>query len=180
MTGDFKITHEHMKALGPCAAGWRDFLSEYPKEQYPDGVGYQDILDRCCEKGRADYAYWLLSKVGPTSDVRVYEEAIDDANKRIVFAGSIAFKASVVCKSIKAGWGIEAGRGIKAGWGIEAGEGIEAGWGIEAGEGIKAGFRIFAGISIYRDSETCEKHIRCKKLISGEVAYGDLEIIKEE
>lgn len=156
MTGDFKITHEHMKALDPYAVGWRDFLSEYPKEQYPDGVGYQDILDRCCEKGRADYASWLLSKVGPTTDVRVYEEAIDDANKYIVFAGSIRFARSVVCKGIKAGGG------------------------IEAGEGIEAGFRIFAGVSVYRNSATCEKFIRCKELISGEVAFGDLEIKEEE
>ena len=80
----------------------------------------------------------------------------------------------------KAGTGIEAGEGIKAGTGIEAGEGIKAGTGIEAGEGIKAGanisvrLRIFAGLLIYRKPTPDEMSVKCRRLESGEVAYGTL------
>ena len=57
---------------------------------------------------------------------------------------------------------------------IEAGEGIKAGWGIKAGCGIEAGFRIFAGTSVYRSSKNCIKTISCKRLIKGEIAFGQL------
>ena len=46
MTGDFKITKDYLKQLNPCAAGYKDFLTEYPADKYPDGVGYQAILDK--------------------------------------------------------------------------------------------------------------------------------------
>ena len=120
-------------------------------------------------------------------------------NDRFVIRGSITTEKSIIAEcgieagegikagcgieageGIKAGWGIEAGEGIKAGWGIEAGEGIKAGCGIEAGEGIKAGwgieagFRIFAGTSVYRSSKNCIKTISCKRLIKGEIAFGQL------
>ena len=69
---------------------------------------------------------------------------------------------------------------IKAGDGIKAGWGIEAGWGIKAGDFISSTKRIFAGISLYRTSTDCDKTIKCKELRSGEIAYGDLQIIKPE
>ena len=46
--------------------------------------------------------------------------------------------------------------------------------GIKAGEGIEAGFRIFAGTSVYRSSKNCIKTISCKRLIKGEIAFGQL------
>jgi len=74
----------------------------------------------------------------------------------------------------KAGTGIKAGSGIKAGRGIEAGEGIEAGWGIEAGANISVKLRIFAGLIMWRKPKDEEMIIKCKRLKSGEVAYGKL------
>jgi hypothetical protein len=97
---------------------------------------------------------------------------------------------------IKAGRGIKAGNGIEAGRGIKAGNGIEAGWGIEAGDSIKAGcgieagyginckfelsagkeYNIFAGNGVF--IKTSNKYdIICGKLVSGNIAYGNLKEI---
>lgn len=50
----------------------------------------------------------------------------------------------------------------------------EAGWGIEAGLNISVKLRIFAGLIMWRKPEPKELEITCKKLVSGEVAYGKL------
>ena len=142
-----KLTKELLKEKGACAAGYRDFLKEYPVDKYPDGVEYQELLDCCAEKNFS-YGSWLLGAFGKTDEVRKIGGDLI-AEKGIIFAGQLEAEGC-----IKAGWGIEAGEGIEAGGGIEAGEGIEAGWGIkagrgiEAGEGIKAGWGIDAGFGI--------------------------------
>ena len=169
MTGEYKITHDHMKSLKPCADGWRDFLTAYPREEYPEGVAYQDILDRCADEGRMDYVGWLIHKIGPTTDVREYTEEIVDADKNIAVAGTIIFRKNATVKNIKAGLGIVAdesivadefieaggrivaGRSIVAGLGIVADESIEAGGRIEAGRSIVAGLGIVADESIVAD-----------------------------
>ena len=106
--------------------------------------------------------------------------------------GLVRFKKSIILNGTlvaRAGTGIEAGYGIKAGDGIEAGTGIKAGWGIEAGYGIKAGLsiscktifsnlRIFAGLSIWKIPTPEEKQIVCEELLRGEIAYGELVIVK--
>ena len=145
MTGEYKITHDHMKALGPCADGWRDFLTAYPREEYPDGVAYQDILDRCADEGSIDYAYWLIHKIGPTDDVREYTEEIVDADKHIAFAGTIIFRKNATVKNITAGGSIVADESIEAGGSITAGLSIKAGGSIDAGVDITAGGIITAG-----------------------------------
>ena len=131
-----KITKELLKEKGACAAGYRDFLKEYPVDKYPDGVEYQELLDCCAEKNFS-YGSWLLGAFGKTDEVRKIDGDLI-VEKGIIFAGRLEVKGC-----IKAGWGIKAGRGIEAGEGIEAGCGIEAGMGIEAGDefGIYAGLR---------------------------------------
>ena len=198
-----KITKELLKEKGACAAGYRDFLKEYPVDKYPDGVEYQELLDCCAEK---DFSYgsWLLGAFGKTDEVRKIEGDLI-VEKGIIFAGQLEVKGCIKAGwgieagcGIEAGNGIEAGDGIKAGYGIKAGEGIETGYGIEAGGGIKAGLgikagdgikagafisvkkRIFAGISIYRTSKDCDKTIRCTELRDGEVCYGDLILTGSE
>lgn len=145
MKGTFKITLTYLKELGACREGQREF-----QKAFPDGGEYQEVLDRCAEEGRLDFAGWLFSRVGPTEDVRTYSEDIAEPDKNIFFAGRIEFVGSVFARGIKAGWGIEAGLGIKAGEGIKAGLGIKAGRGIEAGEGIEAGdgYCVFAGLCV--------------------------------
>ena len=157
-----KITKELLKEKGACAAGYRDFLKEYPVDKYPDGVEYQELLDCCAEKNFS-YGSWLLGAFGKTDDVRKIEGDLI-VEKGIIFAGRLEVKGCIKAgDGIEAGCGIEAGGGIKAGFGIkadegikagfgieagcgiEAGDGIEAGWGIEAGEGIEAGNGIKAG-----------------------------------
>ena len=155
MNGTFKITLACLKELGACREGQREF-----QRAFPDGGEYQEVLDRCAEEDRVDLGRWLLEHVGPTEDVRVYEEAIDDADKNIIFAGGLDFRAEVKIRSLLSGCGIKADCGIQAGCGIEAGDGIKAGRGIQAGLGIKAGwgieagddFFIFAGLNV-RKSE---------------------------
>ena len=131
-----KITKELLKEKGACAAGYRDFLKEYPVDKYPDGVEYQELLDCCAEKNFS-YGLWLLDVFGRTDDVRKIDGDLI-VEKGIIFAGRLEVKGC-----IEAGWGIKAGSGIKAGCGIKAGYGIKAGCGIEAGceYGIYAGLR---------------------------------------
>ena len=146
MKGTFRITLDYLRELGACLERQREF-----KRAFPDGGGYQEVLDRCAEEGRIDFARWLFSKAGPTEDVRIFENEILDENKKLFFAGSMDFKQPVFVRYIFAGEGIQAGLGIRAGYGIQAGEGIragygiQAGWGIQAGEGIQAGWGIRAG-----------------------------------
>jgi len=55
-----------------------------------------------------------------------------------------------------------------------------AGYGIKAGLFISSKKRIFAGTSVYKKSENCTKTIKCQELKSGEIAYGELIITKQE
>ena len=180
-----KITKELLKEKGACADGYRDFLKEYPVDEYPDGVEYQELLDCCAEKNFS-YGSWLLGAFGKTDEVRKIDGDLI-GEKGIIFAGQLEVKGCIEAGDgieagygIKAGWGIEAGCGIKAGEDIEAGRGIKAGCGIEAGAFISVKKRIFAGISIYRTSKDCDKTIRCTELRDGEVCYGDLILTGSE
>ena len=97
-----KITKELLREKGACAAGYMDFLKEFPQEKYPDGVEYQDLLDCCAEKNFS-YGLWLLSEFGRTDDVRKVDGDLI-TEKSIIFAGRLE-----VSGSIKAGEGIKAG-----------------------------------------------------------------------
>ena len=153
-----KITKELLREKGACAAGYMDFLKEFPEEKYPDGVEYQDLLDCCAEKGFS-YGSWLLSVFGRTDDVRKVDGDLI-TEKSIIFAGRLE-----VSGSIKAGEGIEAGCGIEAGWGIEAGYGIEAGCEF----GIYAGLRVRI-TSEYRKiiAKTKPENIMCGEFVEAE------------
>ena len=154
MEETFNITVEMLNVKGACASGMRDFLKEFPREQYPDGADYQEVLNRCAEHERANYAEWLLNEFGATNATLSVDKINTDGY--VFFAGRIEARGEIRCKAIMAGREIKAGRGIKAGWGIEAGRDIEAGWGIKAGEGIKAGrgikagedFGVYAGLAV--------------------------------
>ncbi len=104
MKGTFKITLAYLKELGACREGQREF-----QKAFPDGGDYQEVLDRCAEEGRLDFAGWLFSHMGPTEDVRTYSEDIAEPDKNIFFAGRIEFVGSVFARDIKAGCGIKAG-----------------------------------------------------------------------
>lgn len=147
-----KITKELLREKGACAAGYRDFLKEFPEEKYPDGVEYQDLLDCCAEKNFS-YGSWLLSEFGRTDDVRKVDGDLI-TEKSIIFAGRLEIS------------------GI-----IKAGEGIEAGWDIEAGWGIEAGyeFGIYAGLRVRITSEyrkiiakTKPENIMCGEFVEAE------------
>ena len=139
MKGSQLITLDFLKAHDACAEGLREF-----GRVFPDGGEYQQVLDRCADEDRMDFAQWLMNVCGPSGDVRTFDDDIDEPDKNIAFAGTLYFKKGANVKRILAGDGIEAGEGIKAGWGIEAGRGIKAGCGIEAGEE----YGVFAGLSV--------------------------------
>ena len=128
-----KITRDMLKEKGACASGYRAFCEEFPDDEYPDGVGYQDLLDRCAENGRDAYASWLIDAFGNTTDVRKIEgDYISE--KSIYVCGRLEVTGKIYCRgNIKAGESIEAGMGIEAGLGIEAGND----WGIYAGTHAK-------------------------------------------
>ena len=153
-----KITKELLREKGACAAGYRDFLKEFPEEKYPDGVEYQDLLDCCAEKNFS-YGSWLLSEFGRTDDVRRVDGDLI-TKKSIIFAGRLEVSGI-----------IEAGEGIKAGCGIKAGKGIEAGCCIKAG----CEFGIYAGIRVRITSEyrkiiakTKPENIMCGEFVEAE------------
>lgn len=143
MKGSQLITLDFLKAHDACAEGKREF-----KRVFPDGGEYQQVLDRCADEDRMDFAQWLMKVCGPSDDVRTFDEDFDEPDKNIAFAGTLYFKKGANIKRILAGGGIKAGLGIKVGLGIKAGGGIEAGWGIEAGRGIEAGWDIKADLGI--------------------------------
>lgn len=143
-----KITKELLKEKGACAAGYRDFLKEYPVDKYPDGVEYQELLDCCAEK---DFSYgsWLLGAFGKTDEVRKIDGDLI-VEKGIIFAGRLEVKGC-----------------------IKAGGGIEAGWGIDVGGGIEAGdeFGIYAGLHFRITNKTQRKIIakeRPENIMCGE------------
>lgn len=158
MEETFNITVEMLKVKGACVSGMRDFLKEFPREQYPDGADYQEVLNRCAEHKRPNYAEWLLNEFGATNTTLSVDKINTDGY--VFFAGRIEARGEIRCKEIMAGReieagleieaveGIKAGGGIKAVEGIEAGKYIEAGWDIKAGGGIKAGEGIKAGWAI--------------------------------
>ena len=143
----FKITRDMIKAKGACASGYREFCKAFPKEAYPDGVEYQEILDRCAENGRDSYASWLVYTFGKTTDVRKIEgDYISE--KSIFVCGRLEVTGKISC----------IGR-------------------IEAGDGIKAGenFGIYAGLIVRLDSN--DRQVKAKQkpinLICGEFVVDD-------
>ena len=167
-----KITKELLREKGACAAGYRDFLKEYPVDKYPDGVEYQELLDCCAEKNFS-YGSWLLDAFGKTDEVRKIDGDLI-VEKGIIFAGQMEVKGCIKAGcGIKAGWDIEAGGGINAGDSIKAGGGIKAGCGIKAGYGIKAGceYGIYAGLCCRITNKTQRKIIakeRPENIMCGE------------
>lgn len=154
------ITLDMLEKLEACDEGKKFFV-----EHHPGGGEYQKVLDIACEYDHADFASWLLDKLGATVDVLTVDEIKTD--KSVVFAGGIIAESSIEAggqiqvgrsieagetiragKLIKAGKSIEAGLLIKAGGRILAGRSISAGWSIETGELIRAGEQIQAGWSI--------------------------------
>ena len=127
MKGSQLITLDFLKAHDACAEGRREF-----ERVFPDGGEYQQVLDRCADENRMDFAQWLMNVCGPSDDVRTFDDDIDEPGKNIAFAGMLYFKKGANVKRILAGEGIEAG------WGIKAGEGIEAG----------CGYGIFSGLAV--------------------------------
>ena len=113
----FKITREMLKAKGACAIGYREFCDAFTKAEYPYGVEYQEILDKCAENDRDSHARWLLSAFGKITDVKEID------------GDYISEKSIFVCGSLRATGKISCKRYVEAGWGIEAGEdfGIYAG-----------------------------------------------------
>ena len=77
-------------------------------------------------------------------------------------------------KDIQASKGIQASGRIQAGGRIKAGFDIKAGFGITASGDISVGLSVFAGLVSYRKPSSSEMEIRCRRLTSGEVAYGTL------
>ena len=121
MEETFNITVEMLNVKGACASGMRDFLKEFPREQYPDGADYQEVLNRCAEHERANYAEWLLNEFGATNATLSVDKINTDGD--VFFAGRIEARGEIRCKAIMAGREIKAGRGIKAGedFGVYAG-----------------------------------------------------------
>lgn len=73
---------------------------------------------------------------------------------------------------------VELANAIEAGGSIDSGNyGIVAGENIEAQNTISCGKRIFAGISTRCNFDDCDRTIKCKKLLKGEIGYGELVIV---
>ena len=170
-----KITMDQLKGWGACRDGYELFL-----RRFPDGEAeYQDVLNALAEDDRPDYAYWLMNHAGPDRESVIEVEAIADC-KHFFAAGRLVIKnGAAVTGRLRAGWGIEAGKGIKAGLGIEAGEGIKAGLGIKAGEG----FNIFAGLRLRLSDWTLYAKVIAKdkpeNLVSGSWVEPSAESCKE-
>lgn len=97
-----QITKEILKEKSPCSEGFTWFL-----KHFPEGGEYQDILDELAKENRADWASWLISKMGSVNTVLEVESIETEAS--IFFAGSIVAKGIVkVARWLISGEGIEA------------------------------------------------------------------------
>ena len=156
-----KITAEWLKEKRACSNGVAWFNKYFPK-----GGEYQKVLDALAAENNVSWGQWLLQNAGRLNTTLELDNIESKAS--VFFAGQIIIKNRIVV----AGY-------LLAGWGIEAGSGIEAGYGIEAGlliacKLLTAKHRIFAGLCIWKIPTDEEKTITCKKLVSGEIAYGIL------
>lgn len=113
MEKTFNITVEMLKVKGACASGMRDFLKEFPREQYPDGADYQEVLNRCAEHKRPNYADWLLNEFGAANTTLSVDKINTDGY--VFFAGRIEARGEIRCKAMMAGREIKAGEGIEIG-----------------------------------------------------------------
>ena len=95
MKGSQLITLDFLKAHDACAEGRREF-----ERVFPDGGEYQQVLDRCADEDRMDFAQWLMKVCGPSGDVRTFDEDFDEPDKNIAFAGTLYFKKGANVKRI--------------------------------------------------------------------------------
>lgn len=171
LTG-IRIDADVLRAKSACEDGFRAFTT-----RWPNGCDYQEALHWLAEINRADWASWLMRKIGSAQTETIIEGSLKVGN--LFVAGHLVVRGNIEAGGgIKAGGNIEAGCGIEAGWGIKAGGGIKAGCGIEAGGGIKAtwidcALRIFAGLVNRRLPTPEEMEIRAE-IRRGTVAYGTL------
>lgn len=136
MKKTFNITVEMLQSKGASEAELSAFLDEFPLDQYPDGVDYQDVLNRCAEGGHPGYAQWFLNKFGATSTVLIVDRIKTDGF--VFYSGTVIVRGNIKCG------GIKAGGDIKAGLYIKAGESITAGGVIKSGDD----YGIYAGLSV--------------------------------
>jgi hypothetical protein len=103
-----------------------------------------------------------------SSNTYIGQESVSDFDGSIEISeglGVVTFNGSVSTRGYI--W-------ARVGSGIKAGRGITAGEGITAGLTISAGLRIFAGLCMWRKPTNGEMEIRCERLVSGQVCYGNL------
>ena len=129
------VTLNMLCELGACEDG-KTFFAAY----HPQGTTYQNALDTACEHGRANYAKWLLDKLGGTDDIW-------DADKLNLP------QSTVYAGSIKVNYWIEANGGLAAGGNIIAGD-----WIIVRGA-LYAGGNIQANIVLHADSDIVAEDI---------------------
>ena len=99
-----KLTKDFLVAKGACPAGRAWFLTHFGDE-----ADYQTVLNKLAAESRCNWAEWLLSAVGPITDVMELT-AETKIEGDLFVAGSLKCTRSLsVTLSIKAGGGIEAG-----------------------------------------------------------------------
>lgn len=142
MTGDFKITSQFLYKHGALSD-----LCWLVDTTFPDGAGYQEVIDRLVDLQNVDYAEWMLYNLGPTDDVRRYDAMVNDREKVIIFAGNLEFK-DVFAKKIICGASIEADGSVMATDLIKSGNGIRARDSIISDTSIVSEGEIKAGESV--------------------------------
>lgn len=182
MTNDYIVRYDELKELSAC----RDGLAAFRKH-FPNGGAYQEILNFCCDKGRVDYAMWLLETFGGNEEVTVINNNVLAKNLTMVYAGNIEFKSSVnVHRIVSMGYvlvnhQLTLARGIQVAGTILAGFGITSQGSIVSSKGsilvedgsIMCSEDIYAGGSINASqSIIASRQIRANCDISCGEGYG--------
>lgn len=101
-----KITKQFLIERGACAPG-RNWFTKH----FPEGGEHQDVLNALAAEDLADYASWLIEKIGPTEDVLELEQV--ETEHSVFCAGRISVRGFLrVGKWLLAGGGIDAGEGM--------------------------------------------------------------------
>lgn len=135
------VTLDMLEELGACEDGRIFFAANHPW-----GTTYQNALDTACEHGRANFAAWLLDKLGPTDDI--WEADKLKLSQSTVFPGSINVNH----------W-IEVNGGLAAGGNIFAGDWIIVHGALHAGRNIQANIMLQVDDDISAEDIVVNGHI---------------------
>lgn len=123
-----KITSRKLEKVFACRNGINLF-----KQTFPLGGEYQEVIDRCRDLGKYDYAEWLIGTFEATEEVLELEELSDTC---LYFAGGVKVKGNLtLTRSLCVGGDLEVGGDLYSTRGVRVLGSIKVAGSIHAPKG---------------------------------------------